>query len=86
MYKEEIRVCDTHRLSELGIKPGSANPQFYSKPSDQTQVQRGLTEVLFIITKSLGQNTEDHKILKRGKNPKRSKSPTEKAKGKLKNR
>jgi hypothetical protein len=38
----------------------------------------------FIITKSLGENTEDHKIPKRGQNPKRAKSPTEKAKGELK--
>jgi hypothetical protein len=46
-------------------------------------VQRGLTEMLFIIIKSLGKNTEDHKIPKRGQNPKRAKSPTVKAKGKL---
>ena len=42
------------------------------------------SEMWFIITKSLGENTEDHKIPKRGQNPKRAKSPTEKAKGELK--
>ena len=47
-------------------------------------MQRDLTEVLFIIKESLGKNTEDHKIPKRGQNPKRAKSPTEKEKGKLK--
>ena len=49
-------------------------------------MQRGLTEMLFIIAKSLGKNTEEHKIPKRGQNPKRAKSPIEKAEGKLKNR